>query len=55
MKKIKVGTVLILCESTSDSFVEIQESFVQKLWMLDIKMKIGDSAQTATDSIVERT
>jgi hypothetical protein len=55
LKKIKVGTVLILCESPSDSFVEIQESFVQRLWMLDIQMKIGNSAQTATDSIVERT
>jgi len=31
------------------------KSFVERLWMLDIKMKIGDLAQTAIDIIVERT
>jgi hypothetical protein len=31
------------------------ESFVERLWMLDIKMKIGDFAQTAIDIIVGRT
>jgi len=45
----------IFSESISDSFVEILENFVERLWMLDIKMKIGDLAQTAIDIIVERT
>jgi hypothetical protein len=40
---------------TSDTFVEILESFVERLWMLDIKMKVGDLAHTAIDIIVERT
>ena len=38
-----------------DGFVEIVNSFVERLWMLDIKMKIGDFEQTAIDIIVERT
>jgi len=38
-----------------DGFVEIVNSFVERLWMLDIKMKIGDLAQIAFDTIVERS
>jgi hypothetical protein len=37
----------------SDSFVEIVNSFVERLWMVDIKMKIGDLAETAIDINVE--
>jgi len=54
LKKIKVGMVLILCESTSDSFVEILENYVERFLMLDIKMKVGDLAETAFDTVVER-
>jgi len=39
----------------SDSFVEILENFVERFECLDIKMKVGDLAQTAIDIIVERT
>ena len=38
----------------SDRFVEIVKSFVERLWMLDIKMKIDDLAQTPIDIVVER-
>ena len=47
--------VLILRESTSYSFVEILERFVRRLWMLDIKVEVGDLAETAFDTIVEKT
>jgi hypothetical protein len=41
--------------SISDGFVEMVKSFVERLWMLDIKMKTVDLAETAIDMVVERT
>jgi hypothetical protein len=46
---------MLRSDSDTDSFVEILKSFVERLWMPDIKMEIGDLAQTAIDIIVERT
>jgi len=54
LKKNKVGTVLILRESTFDAFVEILKTLSIGLEYLISKMKVGDSAQTTTDIIVER-
>ena len=46
--------VLILCEPTFDSFVEILECFVEKFKRL-ILMSVGDLAKTEIDIVVERT
>ena len=46
--------VKVWSDSNIDSFVEILESFVERSWMVDIKMKIDNLAQTAVDTIVER-
>ena len=54
MKNIKVGTVLILCESTFDAFVEILKTLSIGLEYLISKMKVSDSAQTVIDITVKR-
>jgi hypothetical protein len=38
----------------SDRFVEIMNGFVERLWMLDIKRKVGDFAEPGFAIVVER-